>query len=163
MRTQSWTTTIDNITYNIEYYSGLIKKKLLVNKVPVKLQSSKTFGITRETTFKLGNKIAILVSIDNDSDIAIDGIYLDSGEQYIKVKYMPYWNFIFLGLVLLIFIFSYDSICSLLFTLTGFYFLIRVSIEPSLKVKQRILLCSFITLSMHLFFWGVLFLLLSIL
>lgn len=163
MKNQIWTTRIDNIDYDIEYSRNFFKKRLLVNKIPVKLESSKTFGITRETTFKLGDKIAILVSIDNNSDIAIDGIYLNSREKYIQVKYMPYWNFLFLGLILLIFIFSYDRICSALFTLTGFYFLIRVSIEPSLNLKQRILLCSFITLSMHLFFWGVLFLLISIL
>ncbi len=163
MRTQRWIANVDNINYNIEYSKSFLRKKLLVNKIPIKLQSSKTFGITRETTFKLGNKTAILVSIDNNCDIAINGIYLDSGEKYVQVKYMPSWNFIFLGLILLIFILSYDSLCSALFALAGFYFLIRVSIEPSLNTKQRLLICSFITLSMHLFFWGVLFILISIL
>lgn len=163
MRTRSWTTTLDNVTYNIEYNKSFFKKELLVNKIPIKLQYSNTFGITRETVFSLGNKTAILVNIDNDCDIVIDDIYLDSGEKYITVKNMPVWNFIFLGLILLIFIFSYDSICSALFTITGFYFLIRVSIEPSLRTKQRIIICSLITLSMHLFYWFVLFILLSIL
>lgn len=163
MKTQSWTTTINNVTYNIEYTTKLFKKKLLVNKIPIKLQHSKTFGITRETSFDLGTTTAILVNIDNDSDIAIDGIYLDSGEKYVSVKTMPHWNFIFLFLLSLIFIFSYDSVCSLLFTITGFYFLIRASVEPSLEIKKRVLLCFLITLSMHLFFWSVLFILLSIL
>lgn len=163
MKTQSWTTTINNITYNIEYTNKLFKKKLLVNKIPIKLQHSKTLGITRETSFNLGTTTAVLVSIDNDSDIAIDGVYLDSGEKYVSVKTMPHWNLIFLVILSLIFIFSYDSICSALFTLTGFYFLIRASVEPSLEIKKRVLLCFFITLSMHLFFWSVLFILLSIL
>lgn len=163
MKTQSWTTTINNITYNIEYTTKFCKKKLLVNKVPIRVQHSKTFGITRETSFDLGTTTAILVNIDNDSDIAIDGIYLDSGEKYVSVKTMPHWNFIFLFLLSLIFIFSYDSVCSLLFTITGFYFLIRASVEPSLEIKKRVLLCFLITLSMHLFFWSVLFILLSIL
>lgn len=163
MKIQTWTTTINNITYNIEYTTNLFKKKLLVNKVPIKLQHSKTLGITRETTFNLGTTTAILVSIDNDIDIAINGFYLDSGEKYVSVKTMPHWNFIFLTLLSLIFIFSYDSVCSALFTLTGFYFLIRASVEPSLEMKKRVLLCFFITLSMHLFFWSVLFILFSIL
>lgn len=163
MKIQSWTITINNIIYNIEYTKKLFKKKLLVNKVPIKLQHSKTFGITRETIINLGTTKAILVSIDNDCDIAINGVYLDSGEKYVSVKTMPHWNFVFLFLLSLIYIFSYDSICSALFTLTGFYFLIRASIEPSLEVKKRVLLCFIITLSMHLFFWSVLFILLSIL
>ncbi|WP_238900920.1 hypothetical protein [Clostridium sp. YIM B02500] len=163
MGTQRWIANVDNINYTIEYSKNFLRKTLLVNNIPVKLQSSKTFGVTRETTFKLGNKTAILVSIDNNCDIAINGTYLDSGEKYVQVKYMPGWNFIFLGLILLIFILSYNSICSALFTLAGFYFLIRVSIEPSLNTRQRLLICSFITFSMHLFFWGVLFVLISIL
>ncbi|ALB46904.1 hypothetical protein [Clostridium beijerinckii] len=163
MGTQRWIANVDNINYTIEYSKNFLRKSLLVNNIPVKLQSSKTFGVTRETTFKLGSKTAILVSIDNNCDIAINGTYLDSGEKYVQVKYMPGWNFIFLGLILLIFILSYDSLCSALFTLAGFYFIIRVSIEPSLNTRQRLLICSFITFSMHLFFWGVLFVLISIL
>jgi hypothetical protein len=163
MSKKKWTTTIDDITYNIEFTTILFKKKLLVNSLPIKLESSKTFGITRETTFNLGDETAILVNIDKEADIAINGVYLDSGKKYITVKYMPNWNFIFLGLILLIFIFSYDSICAALFTLIGIYFLIRISVEPSFKTKQRVFLCFFITLSMHLFFWNVLFILLSIL
>lgn len=163
MKTQSWTTTINNITYNIEYTRKFFKKRLFVNEIPIKLQHSKTFGITRETSFYLGNTTAILVNIDNDSDIAINGVYLDSGEKYVTVKRMPYWNFIFLILLSLIFLISNETVCSALFTLVGFYFLIRASVEPSLVTKKRVLLCFFITLSMHLFFWSVLFLILSIL
>jgi hypothetical protein len=163
MRTQNWTIKVDNITYKIEYSTKLFKKKLLVNTIPIKLEPSKTFGVTRETAFYLGNKRAIFVSVDNNCDISIDGLYIGSGEKYIEIKNMPKWNFIFLVLVSFIFIFSYDSICSALFTLTGFYFLIRSSIEPSLDKKQRIILCSMITLSSHLFFWLVLFPLILIL
>ncbi|WP_297423740.1 hypothetical protein [Clostridium sp.] len=161
MRTKTWTTKIDNITYNIKYTKYFLKKELLVNNKPIKLQRSNTFGITRETIFNLGNKTAILVNIDNDCDISIDGFYLDSGEKYIEVKNMPIWNLIFLGLILPIFILSQGNICSGLYTLICFYFLIRVSIEPSFNLKKRIIFCSFITIFMHLFFWGVLFLLLS--
>lgn len=163
MKIQSFTTTINNITYNIEYNSSFIKKELLVNNIPTKVEHSNTFGISRETIFNLGNTTAILVDIDNNCDVAINGIYLDSGQKYVTVKNMPHWNFIFLGLISIIFIISYSSVCSALFTLFGFYFLIRASIEPSLEVKKRIILCSVITLSMHLFFWNVLFVLLSIL
>lgn len=161
MRSYYWTTTIDNITYNIKYTKTLLKKELLVNNVPIKLQHSKTFGISRETVFNLGNKTAILLNIDNDSDLAIDGLYLNSGEKYVEVKNMPLWNIFFLGLVFLIYIFSHTSICAALFTLIGFYFLIRASIEPSLNIKKRIILCFCITLIMHLLFWYVLFILLS--
>lgn len=163
MRIRSWTTSIDNITYNIKYTSTFLKKELFVNDKRIRLQPSKTFGVTRETTFNLGNKTAILVKIDNDCDISIDGFYLDSGEKYMEVKNIPIWNYIFLCIVSTIFILSHGSICSALFTLVGFYFLIRASIEPSLTVKKRIIICSVITFSMHLFFWGVLFMLLSIL
>lgn len=163
MRTECWTTTIDNITYNIKFNSRFLKKELLVNKVPIALQYSNTFGISRETIFYLGNTTAILVNIDNNNDIAINGIYLKSGAKYIEVKNMPHWNFTFLGLLSLILVFSYCSICSILFALLGFYFIIRASIEPSLNEKKRIILCSAITISLHLFYWCVLFSLLSIL
>lgn len=163
MRRQTWTTTVDNINYNIEFTTKLFKKELLINNVPIKLEPSKTFGITRETTFNVGSKTAILVTIDKEADIAIDDVYLDSGKKYITIKNIPNWDFIFLGLVLLIFIFSYNSICVALFTLVGCYFLIRASVEPSLNTKQRIFLCFVITLAMHLFFWNVLFVLLFIL
>lgn len=163
MRTKTWTTSVDNTTYNIEFTSKLFKKKLLVNKSPIKLEFSKTFGITRETNFHLGNKSATLVNIDKEAYIAIDGIYLDSGKKYITVKTIPHWNFIFLVLVFIIYLYSYASICAALFTLAGEYFLIRASIEPSLSIKQRILLCFFITLSIHLFYWNVLFVVISML
>lgn len=163
MRTECWTTTIDSNNYSIKYNSKFLKKELLVNEVPITLQYSNTFGISRETIFYLGNTTAIFVSIDNINDIAINGIYLNSGEKYVEVKNMPHWNFIFLGLISLIFILSYGSICAILFALLGFYFLIRASIEPSLNQKKRIILCFVITISMHLFYWCVLFWLLSIL
>ena len=163
MRTQTWTTTIDDKIYNIEYTTKFLRKELLVNKKAIKLQHSHTFGITRETIFNLGTTTAILVNIDNDCDVAIDGIYLDSNEKYVKVKNMPYWNLIFLALILMIFILSNCSISSALFTLAGFYFLIRASIEPSIDIKKRIIFCSLITLSLNLFYWFVIFLLLSIL
>jgi len=163
MRTECWTTTIDSITYNIQYSSKFLNKRLLVNEAPITLQCSNTFGISRETIFYLGNTTAIFVNIDNNNDIAINGIYLNSAEKYVEVKYMPHWNIIFLGLLSLIFIISYDSICAILFALVGFYFLIRASIEPSLSIQKRIILCSVITISIHLYYWCVLFLLLSIL
>lgn len=163
MRKSYWTYTIDNITYNIEFTKSFFKKKLLVNSLPIKIGSSKTFCITRETAFNLGMKTAILVTIDKESDLAVDGIFLNSGKRYKSVKYIPIWNYIFLGLVLIIYIFNYDSLCVALFTLSGLYFLIRTSIEPSLNIIQRIFLCLIITFSMHLFFWNVLYILLSIL
>ncbi|RII34485.1 hypothetical protein D2A34_15205 [Clostridium chromiireducens] len=163
MRIKSWTTTINNITYNIKYTSSFLKKELFVNDKRIRLQPSKTFGVTRETSFDLGTKTAILVNIDNDCDISIDGYYLDSGEKYIEVRNIPIWNYIFLCIVSTIFMFSHGNICSALFTLVGFYFLIRTSIEPSLTVKKRIIICSVITFSMHLFFWKILYILLSIL
>lgn len=159
----TWTTTIDNITYNIKFTDKIFKKELSVNQVPITLDLSRTFGITRETAFNLGSRTAILVSIDKEVDIAIDDTFLTSGKKYVTVKSMPIWTFIFLGLILLIYIFSYDSICAALFTLEGIYFLIRASIEPSLNTKKRILLCLFITLSMHLFYWNILYILLYIL
>lgn len=159
MKIKNWIVTIENVDYDIKFTSKLYKKELLVNKLPIKLRFSKTFGITRETTFNLGNKTALLVNIDRNSYIVIDGIYLDSGEKYVSVKNIPLWNYIFLGLISLIYLLSYTSICSALFTLLGLYFLIRVSIEPSFDVKHRILYSIIITISMHLFFWYVLFLL----
>ena len=159
MKIKCWTVTIENVEYNIEFISKFYKKELLVNKIPIKLNNSKTFGITRETNFNLGNKKAILVNIDKNSYIVIDDTYLGSGAKYISVKNIPTWTYLFLGLIALIYLFSYTSICSALFTLLGFYFLIRISIEPSFNLKQRILFCLIITISMHLFFWYVLFLL----
>lgn len=157
MKVKNWIVTIENVDYNIKFITRLCKKELFVNEAPISLSFSKTFGITRETTFSLGNKTAILVNIDRNCDVAIDGFYLDSGEKYATVKNIPLWNYIFLGLILLIYILSYTSVCSALFTLLGCYFLIRISIEPSFSLKQRILICSNITLLMHLFFWCVLF------
>lgn len=157
MRIKNWIVTIENVDYNIEFISSFYKKELLINKVPIKLNFSKTFGITRETTFTLGNKTAILVCIDKNSDISIDGTYLDSGEKYVSIENIPLWTYIFLVLILPIYLLSYTSICSALFTLFGCYLLIRISVEPSLNSIKRILFCLITTLLMHLFFWYVLF------
>lgn len=161
MKSYNWKTTINNKTYNISFTKTLLKKELLVNNVPLKLKHSRTFGITRETVFHLGSSTAILVNIDNDSDLVIDGIYLTSGEKYVSVKNMPLWNLLFLGIIFIIFLLSCGNICSALFTLLGFYFVIRASIEPSLSIKKKILLCFSITLIFHLLYWCVLFILLS--
>lgn len=157
MRIKNWKVTVENVDYNIEYVSSFYKKSLLVNNVTLKVNFSKTFGITRETPFNLGNKKAILVCIDKNSDIAIDGYYLDSGEKYVNVENVPPSTYIFLALILPIYLLSYTSICSALFTLLGFYILIRISVEPSLNLIKRILFCLMATLLMHLFFWYVLF------
>lgn len=157
MRIKNWIVTLENVDYNIEFISRFYKKELLVNKVPIKLNFSKTFGITRETAFNLGNKTAILVCIDRNSDIAIDGYYLDSGEKYVNVENMPLWTYIFLALILPIYLLSYTRICSALFTLFGCYILIRLSVEPSFNLIKRMLFCLILTLLMHLFFWYVLF------
>lgn len=159
MKIKTWIISIDNMTYNIEFITKFYNKKLLVNNIPIKLERSKTFGISRETTFYIGNKTAILVNIDKNHDVAIDGIYLDSGEKYVSVKKMPLWNYIFLLLVLPIYFFTYTSICSALFTLLCCYFIIRMSIEPTFKLRNRIISCCILTILLHLFFWYVLFLL----
>ncbi|BCZ46232.1 hypothetical protein psyc5s11_22990 [Clostridium gelidum] len=143
-KTKNWELTVDGIEYNVEFYRKIFSRGLRVNGQDIPLQKSKTLGTTSETHFLLGSKNAILVIIGNKIDVALDGKYIDSGNDYVPVASMPKWAWIFIilnGLVII-----GGGALPFLLAFLGVTISIRTSISAKMKFIPKLLICIVITI-----------------
>ena len=143
-KTKQWELTVDGIEYNVEFYRKTFSRGLRVNGQDIPLEKSKTLGTTSETHFILGSKTAVLVIIGNKIDVALDGKYIDSGNDYVPVGSMPKWAWVFIilnGIVVI-----GGGAIPVALALIGVTFTIRTSISAKMKFIPKILICILITI-----------------
>ena len=143
-KTKQWELTVDGIEYNVEFYRKTFSRGLRVNGQDIPLEKSKTLGTTSETHFLLGSKTAILVIIGNKIDVALDGKYIDSGNDYVPVGSMPKWIWIFIvlnGLVI-----AGGGALPFALAFLGVTISIRTSISAKMKFIPKLLICILVTI-----------------
>jgi len=152
-KTKNWELTIDGVEYNVEFYRKTFSRGLSVNGQDVPLEKSKTLGATSETHFLLNSKPAVLVTIGNKVDLALDGTYIDSGKTYIPVGSMPKWGWIFVVLNALVAL-GLGAIPFLLAFL-GVTLSIRASLSAEMKLIPKVIICVLITVVNYVLFFAI--------
>ncbi len=84
---KTWTLNVDGINHTIEYK----RNWLIVDGEKYKLKSANFFIQMIDYSIHFGDKECRLVVIGNKVDLAVDGVYLGSGQPYEPVGNIPVW------------------------------------------------------------------------
>lgn len=123
------------------------KHKLTINGKEVKLNSSSFQSLLGlDQAINIGGKECRFVLIANKADIAVDGIYIDSKKEYVPLKSMPWWTWIFIAICIAVPIVSLGGALPVLIALLCSVLCVRVSVSPNMKILPKILICSGISL-----------------
>lgn len=153
MGKKNWKLNIDDVDYNIEYAWGVFSKKLSANGQDIPMEKSKFLTGINETHFSLGSKEIAFVNMGRKIDLALDGKYISTGEDFVSIGDMPKWAWIFIILNGLILINLGALPCVI--ALMGILLSVQTSISPKLKTFPKVLICCLITLVCY----GLLFML----
>ena len=148
---------IDDITYNIKYTWGLFSKKLSTDGQDGPMAKSKFFTGINETHFTLGSKEVVFVHMGRKIDLALNGKYVTTGEDFVSISDMPKWNWIFIVLNALIPIITLGGALPCVLGIMGILLCTQISVSPKFKVVPKIIICCLITLICY----GLFFILLS--
>lgn len=96
---KSWSFTDNNgMQHNIEYKSGL-GMKLIVDGNKYKLKSQNWFIVILDYSIEIAGTDIRLVAIGNKVDVAINGVYIGSGEPYVPIQAnTPAWVWVLVGI-----------------------------------------------------------------
>jgi hypothetical protein len=136
----------DDYEIRAEYRQFSGGHKVTVNGIPVGHKRSFIQGITgMDQILTLGTKEAHLVMIGNRADLAVDGVYLDSGEPYLPLLPMPRWNWVFIVLCFIIPVLSLGGVVPVLIAFMGAYATVKVSVKRDMGLFFQLLLSTLIT------------------
>ena len=141
----------------LEIFSLTIIKCLLTVKLyPIKKEVFAAYlGV--DIPLKLGEKEIRLVQRGKFVDLAIDGFYLNSGEEYVPKEKMPKWNWIFILLCALLSVASRGGAIPVILALVGIYWVVRISVD--LYIKRKVLLNTVIVASIYILIFLIIILL----
>lgn len=142
-----WESQISGNHYTFCYEIIAREHTLTINGLPQKFPLAFFDFLGPDKPFMLGGQEARLVVDGNKTDIAVDGVFLRSGRQYVK---RPAWAWVFIALCMLLPIISLGGALPALFGFGGAYFCVRMSKAP-MHAALRAFLCTLITLAV----WGV--------
>lgn len=135
-----WNIDVEGKTHTVEFREKGLRGRLFIDNIEERLKSRVPFFTLIDNTIWLGPKPVQLVIVGRKADVAVDGVFLTSGEPYRPVNRIPWfvWLFFFLcaflGLLL-------ADLAGLLVGLAGGYFCLRIAIAPDLPVTKQVLFC----------------------
>lgn len=97
---KSWSfTDVNGQEHSIVYKTGFGGMKLIVDGTKHKLKSQNWFVNVIDYYVRIAGTGINLVAIGNKVDVAIDGVFIGSGEQYVPVQAnTPAWVWVLVGL-----------------------------------------------------------------
>ena len=95
--TKKWEVTVNGINNVIEYKTGF-GAKILVNGQAYKAKSQNWFVMMVDYPITIDGTEFRVVAIGNKVDLAVNGVYQDSGEQYQSLRKTPTMCNVFLGI-----------------------------------------------------------------
>lgn len=100
---KSWSfTDVNGQEHKIEYKTGF-SMKLIVDGTTHKLKSQNKFVNVIDYYVRINGTGMNLVAIGNKVDLAIDGVFVGSGEQYVPVQVnTPAWIWVLVGVSFLV-------------------------------------------------------------
>jgi hypothetical protein len=144
----SWTMTVNEKAYLIEYNPNTLKGKqiLIVNGMPINLKTTFTSGFAGlDQLVWVGDKQIRFVLINGKADLAVDGYYLNSKQQYIPLLGVPKWAWIFAAACIAIPIYSLGGAIPAMIGFSGFAICIKVSVSMRLSGIAKVGLCVLAT------------------
>lgn len=94
---KAWDVTVNGIVHRIEYKSGF-GMKLTVNGQTYKVKSQNWFITMADYPIQIDDAELRVVVIGNKVDLAVNGVYLGSGEAYTPIDKMPGYVNVFVAI-----------------------------------------------------------------
>lgn len=91
---KAWDVNVNGTTHQVEYKPG----KLIVNGQKYKVKSQNWFVNMVDYPITIDGVEIRVVAIGNKVDLAVNGVYLGSGEQYVPLNKMPAIANVFIGI-----------------------------------------------------------------
>lgn len=95
---KTWNVNVHGVTHTVEYKSGIGGPKILVNGEKYRAKSQNWFIVMVDYPVRIDDTELRVVAIGNKVDLAVNGVYLGSGEQYQPLHKIPALSYVFLGI-----------------------------------------------------------------
>lgn len=95
---KSWNVDVNGTKHTIEYKNNGFGQKIIVDGDIRKVKSSNWFVVLIDYAIKIGDTTCNLVAVGNKVDLAVNGVFLGSGETYEPVNNAPAWTWVLVGL-----------------------------------------------------------------
>ena len=99
---KAWTVQVDGAAHEIRFQKGLFKSKVIVDGVTTPVKSKSAFIQLIDEPINIGSKTMNLTAIGAKTDLAVDGVYQNSGDPYIPLSKIPSWATV-ITIILLVF------------------------------------------------------------
>lgn len=141
---KSWKIVIDGKENKIDFIPNnwSSKCKLIINGEEVEFKKAPLHAfVGTDQQFDIAGKKCHFVLIGNKADIAVDGIYVDSKKEYIPLKNIPWWTWLFVVACVMVPIVSFGGAVPVVIGLLCASWCIRVSVSSNLKMSIKALFC----------------------
>ncbi len=154
-KTKIWNVNVNGTDNEVAFTLNLLsgKRTLTVNEKEIELKKGlyETF-IGIDQPVDIAGKECRFVLIGNHADIAVDGIYLDTGKSYTPIKSLPRWAWIFIVLCFALPIASLGGAIPTVLAALGAIFCVKVAMLSNMKTPVKVLCCFGITLLVWILF-----------
>ena len=95
---KTWQVQVNEAEHIIEYKSGLTGDKIIVNGQSFRVRSQNYFLRMIDYPIQIGGTELRVVVIGNKADLAVNGKYQGTGEDYVPLHKIPTLSYVFVGL-----------------------------------------------------------------
>lgn len=144
---KQWNLTVAGLPYAVTFKSSIWsgKKRLIVNGQETIIKNKFAYDyVGMDVPVEIGGKECRLVMAGGDADLAVDGVFISSGEPYEPLAKMPKWNWIFIVACVAIFAVSGGGALPVLCAMLGAMFCTRVACSKK-PLGAKIISCIGIT------------------
>ena len=135
-----WTVPVEGASHTVELKEGKVFRHLFIDNIEEPIRSRLPLMTVVDRTIWLGTKPVQLVIVGKKADLAVDGVFLTSGEPYRAVNRIPWFVWLFFILSPILGLLLADLAGFLLGFVAG-YFYLRVAVAPDMPVKKQVLIC----------------------
>jgi len=145
---KEWTVTINEeahlITWSQSTWSGRVDLSVDGSKILVHTNfKTNIMGIDQLIT--IAGKELHLVSRGYNADLAVDGYYLGSKKEYVRVGKIPVWGWLFIALNVAIPIVALGGFLPIRLGFLGATYTARISSNTQMNAGMRVLACLGVT------------------
>ena len=144
---KQWIIQIDGVPHGVEFKQGTWSGKMscTVDGVETVIPNKFTYNYAgMDVPVQIGTKECRLVRSGKMLDIAVDGIYAESGKPYVPLGKMPGWAWIFVALCLILPIAALGGALPVILGILGAAACARTARYPR-KTASNVLRCVGIT------------------
>lgn len=95
---KTWDVNVNGTMHTIEYRTGFGGPKVIVNGQSYRVRSQNWFVVMIDYPIQIDGAELRVVVIGNKVDLAVNGVYLGSGEPYQPLHKVPAVSHVFLGI-----------------------------------------------------------------